>query len=156
MAESDQLQAQEKAAKEEEERRRQLEANEAVRATAAAEQEAIEAATKAKALAAQGFVKEAAAAAEQAKLKEERAKQVFAYSVEVQLRNILLAEKIWFHRGKTWVKNISVATIEKIAKVLSENPSIEKICIEGHVQVDYSRVSQKVRAVRAALLFAEM
>ena len=156
LAESDQLQAQEKAAKEEEERRRQLEANEAVRATAAAEQEAIEAATKAKALAAQGFVKEAAAAAEQAKLKEERAKQVFAYSVEVQLRNILLAEKIWFHRGKTWVKNISVATIEKIAKVLSENPSIEKICIEGHVQVDYSRVSQKVRAVRAALLFAEM
>ena len=83
-------------------------------ASAAAAQEAEIAAKKANDLAKEGLTEEAAAAAALAKKKADRAKKVLAFSVEVQLRNILLAEKIWFHRGKTWIKKLVFLQLKKL------------------------------------------
>lgn len=79
---------------------------------------------------------------------------------QVQLRNnhIEIAEKIQFALDKAEILSASFGLLDEVAKVIQENPHVQKISIEGHASDDgddaYNLTLSKARAeaVRAYLV----
>lgn len=78
--------------------------------------------------------------------------------VEIRDNRIEIGEKIQFALNKAEVLSVSFPLLDEIAKVIQENPHVQKISIEGHASAEgddqYNLLLSKARAeaVRAYLV----
>lgn len=78
--------------------------------------------------------------------------------VEIRDNRIEIGEKIQFALNKAEVLSVSFALLDEIAKVIQENPHVQKVSIEGHASAEgddqYNLTLSKARAeaVRAYLV----
>ena len=81
-----------------------------------------------------------------------------AKKVEIRDNRIEIGEKIQFALNKAEVLSVSFALLDEIAKVIQENPHVQKVSIEGHASAEgddnYNLTLSKARAeaVRAYLV----
>lgn len=81
-----------------------------------------------------------------------------AKKVEIRDNRIEIGEKIQFAYNKAEVLSVSFALLDEIAKVIQENPHVQKISIEGHASAEgedqHNLLLSKARAeaVRAYLV----
>ncbi|MFO0750722.1 MAG: OmpA family protein [Myxococcota bacterium] len=71
---------------------------------------------------------------------------------------IIIGEKIYFDTGKSTIKPVSFPLLNEVARIIKENPGIQRVDIEGHTDSDGSAASnrslsdKRAKAVRTYLI----